>query len=151
MMQVMLSLSLLIPMICSAWAQAQDQGCSVKINAPSNQQTVGETGDVSGTGAIPAGTYLWVFDHRKGIALWWPQGGGSAVITRGSWDVLANFGLDRDNGSQFEIVAVVVDQKTNDELLNWVKGAEETGRYPGMELPHTVAACRLEQVTVTKH
>jgi hypothetical protein len=64
--------------------------------------------------------------------------------------VTATFGQKRDNGSQFEIAAVVVDRTTNDKLLNWVKKAEETGQYPGMEFPSTIEACQLQQVTVTK-
>ncbi|HWY19881.1 MAG TPA: hypothetical protein VNX26_01605 [Candidatus Acidoferrum sp.] len=131
-------------------ATGQEQGCTVKIVSPSNDDRVGEVDDVKGTGAIPAGTYLWVFAHRRGLALWWPEGGGAAVITKGAWLVTATFGQERDNGRQFEIAAVVVDRATNAKLENWVTKAGETGQYPGMNLPAPVEGCNLQQVTVTK-
>ena len=77
-------------------------------------------------------------------------GGGAAIITKGTWEVTATFGQERDNGRQFEIAAVVVDRNTNEKLMNWAKKAEETGQYPGMNFPSTVEACKLQQVTVTK-
>jgi hypothetical protein len=130
--------------------QAQGQGCAVKILSPSPEDRVAETDQVKGTGAIPADTYLWVFVHRNGLALWWPEGGGPAVITKGNWEVTATFGLERDSGHQFEIAAAVVDRNTNEKLVNWAKQVEETGRYPGMTFPSTVDACQLQKVTVTK-
>src|SRR5208337_5228443 len=118
--------------------QAQGQSCTVTIVAPSAEDKVAEMDQVKGTGTIPADTYLWVFAHRKGLALWWPQGGGPAVITKGTWEVTATFGLERDNGRQFEIAAAVVDRNTNEKLMNWVNKASETGQYPGMNFPSTV-------------
>jgi hypothetical protein len=130
------------------WGQTQN--CAVKIAAPKDGDTVTETDDVTGTGAIPAGSYLWIFVHRKGLALWWPEGGGAATITQGKWMVTATFGVERDNGRQFEIATAVVDRNANEKLANWVKKTAETGQYPGMDFPSTVDGCKVERVTVTK-
>jgi hypothetical protein len=131
-----------------AWGQ--EQSCTVRIVAPSAEDKVAESDQVKGTGATPADTYLWVFVHRKGLALWWPQGGGPAIITKGAWEATATFGQERDNGRQFEIAVAVVDRSTNEKLLNWVKKAEETGQYPGINFPSTVEGCQLQRLTVTK-
>jgi hypothetical protein len=141
---------LLSALTVSAQVPGKEQSCTVRIVAPSAEDKVAETDQVKGTGAIPVDTYLWVFVHRKGLALWWPQGGGSAVITKGTWEVTATFGRERDNGRQFEIAAAVVDRNTNEKLVNWGKKAEETGQYPGMDFPSVVEACKLQEVTVTK-
>ena len=92
-------------LIGPAEAQGQEQSCNVQIVSPSGDDKVAETEQVKGTGNIPVGTYLWIFVHRKGLALWWPQGGGPATITKGGWEVMATFGVERDNGHQFEIAA----------------------------------------------
>jgi hypothetical protein len=130
--------------------RGQEQGCTVKIVLPKDGGKVTETDQVSGIGTIPAGTYLWIFAHRRGLAFWWPEGAGPAVITKGSWDVAATFGVERDNGRQFEVSAAVVDRATNEKLVGWVKKTNETGQYPGIDYPPTVKDCAPDQVTVTK-
>jgi hypothetical protein len=137
-------------LIVSVESWGQGQSCTVRIVTPADGGSVSETDDVKGAGTIPAGSYLWIFAHRKGLALWWPEGGGAATVTQGKWLVTATFGVERDNGRQFEIAAGVVDQSTNEKLMHWVSKTAETGQYPGISMPPTVQGCRLEQVTVTK-
>jgi hypothetical protein len=133
----------------TARAAAQND-CHVAITVPHDGGNVSETDDVRGTGKIPGGAYLWIFAHRKGLALWWPEGGGPATITNGEWDVTATFGQARDKGHPFEISAAVVDQSTHDKLVAWVKKTNETGQYPGMDHPTTVQGCAPVRLTVTK-
>jgi hypothetical protein len=128
----------------------QDQDCTVRIVSPRNDDKVAEVDQVTGTGTIPPGTYLWVLAHRQGLALWWPEGAGPATITKGSWNVTATFGVERDNGRRFEVSAAVVDRTTNEKLVGWVKKTNETGQYPGIDYPATVKGCAPDQVTVTK-
>jgi hypothetical protein len=124
--------------------------CSVEILTPLSGVTVQENTQVKGTASFSPGRFLWVFAHRKGLALWWPQGAGSAVVTSGRWEVMATLGQDRDVGREFEIVAAVVDASTNQDLLAWFKRAEESGNNQGINLPSTVGECRIAATTVMK-
>lgn len=128
---------------------AQDK-CSVEIVTPQSGESVQENTQVKGTASFTPGKFLWVFAHRKGLALWWPQGAGSAVVTGGKWEIMATLGQDRDVGREFEIAATVVDANTNQDLLAWVKKAEETGNYPGMRFPPSTKECRIAEATVIK-
>jgi hypothetical protein len=105
---------------------------------------------VSGTASIPAGKYLWVLAHREGLALWWPEGGGSATVIDGSWKALVTYGVDRDVSYRFEVATAVVDQGINERLMAWVKKTGETGQYPGIEFPSTVDGCPIQRITVTR-
>lgn len=132
-------------------ASAAAQECSVSIVNPKGGQIVNEDANVDGKAAIPPGRFLWLFSHRKGLQLWWPQGGGAATISKdGKWQIVVTFGTERDVGREFEVAAVVVDSDTNERLRAWVTRAEETGRYPGIQLPSAVSGCRIADITVTK-
>lgn len=131
--------------------KAEPQGCSVTITSPKSGQTVAEDAQVEGTASIPAGSSLWVFAHRKGLQLWWPQGGGPATTSSsGKWQTVVTFGTDRDTGREFEIATAVVDANTSEQLRSWVKRAEESGRYPGLQFPSMAAGCKIATITVTK-
>lgn len=131
-------------------ALSQAESCAVSILEPSPDTKVSEVDQVKGTGTIPAWSYLWVFAHREGLAFWWPEGGGPAVITNRTWEVTATFGQERDNGRRFEIAAVVVDRNTHEKLMSWVKKANETNQYPGMSLPPAIEGCKREVIMTTK-
>ncbi len=149
MLTILLLLVLSITQI--ALAQPQEKGCSIKITKPVEGERIETEAEVQGTAKVPAGRYLWTFARRKGLAIWWPQGGGSASINRGGqWQVLVSLGSDRDERAVFEILALVVDERANDALNAWVRRAEDTGRYPGMRLPAGVEGCNIAQVAVQR-
>ena len=129
-------------------AQAPSPGCSVEISAPAANTQVGSTVQVTGSASVPSGTRLWVFAHRKDLGVVWPQGGGSANIGNGQWKVLVFIGLPRDIGSEFEIMARVVDDKENQELEGWVKEAAKTGQYNGIPMPSSHTGCTYKPDTV---
>jgi hypothetical protein len=108
-------------------AQTPQPACVVEINAPAMNARLGETANVAGAASIPPGTRLWVFAHRKGLALWWPQGSGPAKLDGDKWQVVAYLGVPRDIGSEFEIAERVIDAKGNSNLEKWVKDTEDTG------------------------
>jgi hypothetical protein len=101
---------------------------------------------------VPAGNALWAFAHRKGLAIWWPQGGGAAAIDqRGEYDVLVSLGGPQDVGAEFDIILQVVDGAESAKLDAWFKRSAETGNYPGMTLPAFVSGCGVPpKVTVIK-
>lgn len=135
---------------CVVSAQTNPSACTVEIQAPTANSQVGENQDVSGIASIPPGTKLWIFAHRKGLALWWPQGSGPAEINQGKWKVVAYFGVPRDIGSEFEITARVVNAAVNKSLEEWVITSEKSGRYPGISMPEWVSGCIGNTVTVKK-
>jgi hypothetical protein len=135
---------------CSSFAQTPSTSCAVHIAQPKTGDSVPSAANVVGTAQIPAGTKLWVLAHRKGLALWWPEGGGSADIGGVNWTVFTYFGEPRDVGADFEVTARAFDGKQNAMLEAWVKKAADTGQYPGIPMPPYVAACGAEIVTVRK-
>ncbi len=131
-------------------AQNPGQECSVHIVQPKPDQSVRSPESVIGTAHIPVGTKLWVLAHRKGFALWWPQGGASVDLSGSDWAVLTFFGEGRDDGANFEIAARVFDERQNAFLEAWVKRTIDTGQFPGITMPPYVAECGAETVTVRK-
>lgn len=133
------------------WAQGPVQECAVHIVRPTSGQAVRSPENVIGTADhVPAGTRLWVLAHRKGLALWWPQGGGSANLSGSDWMVLTFFGEQADNGADFEVTARVFDGRQNAILEQWVKRTIDTGQFPGTAMPPYVPACGAETITVRK-
>ena len=59
--------------------------CAVTIVSPKTGEKHGPDVLVSGTATVPAGRHLWIFARRKGVAIWWPQGGGAASVERGEY------------------------------------------------------------------
>jgi hypothetical protein len=132
-------------------AQAQPAACSVAIADPKLGDRVGAEALVSGRATLPTGKYLWVFAHRKGLRLWWPQGAGAAQVSKGGeWAVLVNFGQPRDAGAEFEVTALVVDDDANASLDTWVKDGDRTGNYSGLSLPAFVSGCEPPLITVRR-
>lgn len=146
-----LSLAAWLLLLASVSMAQQAQQCKIEISSPRPGESVGGQEQIKGSAQTPAGTFLWVFVHVKGLALWWPQGGGAAIPEKGQWQVLAFFGVDRDAGKDFEIAAVALDSDANNEILKWYKRTEETGQYPGMRFPSSVKGCPIEKFTVTKN
>jgi hypothetical protein len=138
---------------------AQDKGkrsdsdCSIGIGFPANDARVGADGNVRGNAkGMPRGTHLWVMAHRRGLALWWPQAGGEVTVSDdGEWAALVTYGENRDQGNQFEAVAIVVDEPTDSLLKKWISQAEATGQYPGISLPRASESCNMPRVTVTRN
>jgi hypothetical protein len=132
-------------------ADGDQDTCKVDITKPDPGANVGSNVNVDGKATIKAGTHLWVFAHRRGLAIWWPQGSGEAQIRKNEWSVLASIGGSEDRGATFEILAGVVDDAGNNTLNGWVHSSDQSGEYKGMRLPAFVSACGVpSQITVTK-
>ena len=136
--------------VSHADATASGGQCSVMISSPANGDSVIQSGAVSGQASIPEGKYLWVFAHPKGFDGWWPQGGGSALIGEGSWQMMVFYGSRQDVGSSFEVVAMPVDGKINDNLREWYATANAKGDFTPIRLPHAASGCQAAKVTVRR-
>jgi hypothetical protein len=146
-----LSFVALFTLMPSVSLAQQEPQCKIEISSPRPGTPVGGDYLIKGSAQVPAGTYLWVFVHVRGLALWWPQGGGPVVVEKnGKWEALAFFGIERDAGKDFEIAVAALDSEANIDLLKWYKRTEDTGQYPGMRFPSVIKGCPIERMTVTK-
>ena len=126
--------------------------CTVTIATPAPNTEVGSTVDVSGSVSdIPAGDKMWVFAHMSGLGVWWPQGGGAAAgYGDKEWKIAAYIGEPRDIGRNFEITTRVVEPMDNGKLEQWVRETSQSGRYPGIAMPNSVATCSPNPTVVVK-
>jgi len=131
-----------------AYVAADTRACSIELREPKEGAHVGAEAEISGTATIPPSTYLWVLLHKRGVAVWWPQGQGHANIEGRDWYVNVTFADPAP--AVFEIKALVVDEPANRTLENWYREGETTGRYPGMHLPPVVEGCSPVQIRVIK-
>jgi len=144
----------MILLAASLWtgaAQDKNNSCNVNFTTPQSGDRVAAEGDVSGSAKnLPPGAHIWVFAHRRGLGLWWPQGGGSAKVREGKWRVVVTYGQNRDLGSEFELTTAVLADADDSDMNNWIKRAEETGQYPGIRLPASVQGCMTDTIIVTR-
>jgi hypothetical protein len=131
--------------------QQQNAGsCRVEFLEPKQGDTISDSGDVRGKATVPAGKHLWIFAHRRGLELWWPQGGGPAHIENGEWVSFVTFGQERDRGSEFEVAGVVLEEVDHAAMLNLIRRYEERGVYPGTSLPRPAQGCSMSKMIVMK-
>ena len=151
---MLIRVTILILMLLAPWtgfAQQKTNACSINLVSPQNGDRVSSEANATGSAKdLPPGTHVWIFAHRQGLALWWPQGGGAAQIRDGRWTVFVTYGQPRDMGSDFEVTAAVLGDRASAELDNWMTRAEHTGQYPGIPLPASVQGCLIGTVTVTR-
>jgi hypothetical protein len=141
--------SLALPIAALAQKQGE-KSCTVEFSEPRQGGTVSGQGTAKGTATVPPGKHLWIFAHIQGLALWWPQCGGPARIEKDRWVCQVTYGQNRDSGSDFEVAAAVLDDKDNTDMRNVIKGYEQKGAYPGVELPPPTEGCAISRVIVTR-
>ena len=145
---------LLILMTSGLWmgaAQEKANSCSVEITSPQSGDRVSGEGDATGSAKnLPPGAHVWIFGHRRGLGLWWPQGGGAAQVRDGKWRVFVTYGQNRDLGSDFELTTAVLADADDAAMNNWIKRAEETGQYPGIRLLPSLQGCITKTIIVTR-
>jgi hypothetical protein len=122
--------------------------CRLEITSPHSTETVSDNGNVEGVAKnLPAGSHLWIFARRSGLAIWWPESGDEIIPDKnGRWKSFVTYGTEQDAGAQFDITAVAVDDRANADLRGWFDTAAKTGRYPGIRIPES--RCITQMVTV---
>jgi hypothetical protein len=122
-----------------------DSGCSIQILSPSvrtgkadasaNSGPVVEgEGDAHGTASLPAGQDLWALTRKKGLANWLLQSSGPVPVMAGGWSVHIRYGGPNEGGRYFELLLIVVDEKTSAQLGDWARKHKDEG----MPLPPIV-------------
>jgi hypothetical protein len=135
-------------LVASQWVEAQNP-CKLEIESPKSSDTVETEIQVQGSASIPPGTYLWILSHRKGIAQWWPEGGGAARIDKGGFDVFVTLGKDKDSGRTFEIMGIVLDKAGNAQLEKWVSDSDAKQNWDiGLKVPSPAVGCEAQVVTI---
>lgn len=117
------------------------------ITSPNSDEDVGGNLRVSGRSKTFPGKHLWLFVQRKGLSVWWPQGGEIEVEGNGEWDQGVLVGQPHDISFKFNIVAIWVDEVAHKDLTSYMQRGEKDGKFPGIRLPNGAPSI---QVTVRK-
>jgi len=126
------------------------QNYAIEITSPSEGSQVSGSTLISGTASLPPSGYLWILAHKVGFNGFWPQGNGAAQIIGGSWDVLVQFGQRGEYG-RFEVIALIVNSQTHQDLENWVRNAPKTTPpYLPIQLPTTIDGSPIVRLRVDK-
>lgn len=126
-------------------AQDRTQQCAVTAETP--RRITESAGPVSGTATLPPEGHLWVLARMKGLARWYPQGEGPAVVQGGSWTVHVTYGEPGQLGT-FEVAVVVVGSRSDQILRTWVDQSRPP--YTPIPLPNTLPQCPMHMLEVQK-
>lgn len=108
---------------------------SLAITSPRDGDEAGSVLRIKGVSQKFPGKHLWLFAHRKGLAVWWPQSGEVFIEENGKWMQNVFLGQKQDVGFTFEILAIWVDGDVNGELKNYLIRGDASGSFPGIRLP----------------
>ena len=125
--------------------------CEAKITSLKPGDKVGASATVRGTSNIPVDGYLWIFARKTSMGnQWWPQAGGAVKPEdpASEWEAEVFFGIPADIQSNFDVVAVVVNQQTDKDLTKWFSTAP-AARQP-VRFPDAISGCPIVRVRVTK-
>ena len=107
-----------------AYGTPNAPGLDVEITNPLNGDTVPNDITVSGTmtGDLGPDQFLWLLVGKQANDQWWPQGGNRIVPIKGKWakSALIGGGPSLDNGKQFEIAVMLVNEEVDLRLNEWV-------------------------------
>jgi hypothetical protein len=96
-------------------------------------------------------TNVWILVNPQSLPnQWWPQGGKQVSPMKGQWrgEVLIGGGPENDIGNEFVIAVVLVNEKDNEMLNNWVIETNESHDYHSVSFPDSANIA--DQVTVTR-
>lgn len=98
---------------------------------------------------VPAHGHVWILVQSEAFRGWYPQGNGECILKNSEWVCDVHLG----NGTQtgfYEVAIAVVGNEANQSLNNWVKKAEETGKYPARTFPDVLDGCPIAIIRVEK-
>jgi len=118
------------------------------IVSPTSGANVQDGGFIKGTAHLPSDSFLWVFvGGAAAFGRWRPLGTGIDIKGDLTWEVPALYGRAADTG-RFEILAVVVDQRTHSYLLMSHAQARIGGK--SMDLPRPINERLVKTIVVEK-
>ena len=126
--------------VTSVVAVAPPEPPEIKITAPKIDEEVPIGVTITGTisNQLPKGRYMWVvINPHTSPGQWWPQG-GRVEPWSGRWNAPTILGREKeDQGIQFDIAVVVVDEKDDEYFRTYLEEGERSGDYPGKPLPRS--------------
>lgn len=144
-----IALCLLVFIMGSCVFLAQANGPIVKITNPIAGDVVSDPVNIKGTiiGEIPKDHYLWILVNPEAApGLYWPQGGYHVIPAMGLWSWQVYLG--GNSGNELGILAVLVDEKTDQMFVDWDLDCQRIASWPGLRLPDNVTI--LDQIKVIR-
>lgn len=119
----------------------------IKITYTKN--TVDITENITGSAKnITNGSEVWIVIHPHTVNKYYPQ--NKVGIQNETWSLPVNIGSENDTGTEFDIIAVLADEKAQGEFNNYFKTCKETEKWPGMDkIPDNAKEC--DNVTVIRN
>lgn len=98
---------------------------------------------------IPKGQAIWIIVYPYLFDRYYPQNNPAAVQVNGDWISLTFIGIEEDVNKKFDIIVVLADKRAQDAFNAYLKQAEDTGIWSGLErLPE--GATIYDSTTVTR-
>jgi PGF-pre-PGF domain-containing protein len=109
-----------------------DNESTIKITYPSNSSSVNIQETVTGTAEnIQEGQKLWILVYPLKANKFYPQN-GNVNVTNGAWSLTIGIGTSDNIGETFDIIAVLADQKAQEEFINYTNTGIKNDTWPGM-------------------
>jgi hypothetical protein len=121
----------------------------VKITYPSNTAAVNIQETVTGTARnVPEGQKLWILVYPPAANKFYPQSQNVNIVSE-EWSTPIGIGTKDNVGEIFDIVAVLADQKAQEELTNYINTGVKNNSWSGMDsIPD--GALVYDKITVTR-
>lgn len=138
LLTVLSIISFIFAIICvSAFAYTQfgpKPKPQIEITSPKENDLVEQTLIVKGYyNNIPNEQKLWIVIYPLKVNRYYPQNSFANLEAANKWTSIAYVGQKNDIGQQFEIIAVLVDKKANDEIESYLANAKNKQDWPGLE------------------
>ena len=144
---------IVITVFLAGYAFAQNDSNNVQISDPTRDGIEVKKGmTVKGTANIPSGYHVWILVRRIDFeGFWWPQNEGKIDPRSHDWKVFVTIGQEQDIGWEFDIIAIVVNEKDHIELKNYRKKAMLTGDWRPIESPSSLCSPQVRTVKKVSH
>lgn len=120
--------------------------CRVEFTQPANGDGAGMRATVTGIARVSKG-HLWLLAHKRALGnAWWPQ--QEVTVENGRFELEVALGISTDRGA-FEVVAITVDESTNQRLQQWLSTAQDKG-YPPIPFPAVLDGCTPAKLTLMR-
>jgi hypothetical protein len=108
----------------------------VRITKPPNGATVSKIIEVGGTSKGISAERLWICVYPPGVSRYYPPDKRDfpiSMASNGSWSTKVVIGRDVYTGSEFKLCAVVVDEKANRKIIEYLDKCKANKSWPGLK------------------
>ena len=122
----------------------------IEITYPHDNDTVEISETVEGTSQnIPEGQVIWIVVYPHPVDRYYPYNDPADIQVNGEWASLVVIGVEEDAGMKFDIIAVLADESAQDTFDAYLKQAEATNNWSGLDAIPSGAVI-YGRVTVTR-